>query len=129
MGTWRVDAIQRPGIVWLELDGSFNVEEMRAFANAHDQAIENLGGRDYKVFCDIRGMQPLAPECAELFERCKRFSASRSNFRGSAVHVASAIVAMQYRRTSVASGVADTELQSEEEGALWAHLGKVYRRM
>jgi hypothetical protein len=61
-------------------------------------------------------------------EEAKKYSASRPNFRGSAVLVASATIAMQHRRTSIGGGVMDTELISDDEAELRAHLARVHRR-
>src|SRR5262249_9268142 len=79
-------------------------------------------------FCDISKMLPLRPDSAVLLEAAKSHSSKQPNFRGSAVLVSGATVAMQHRRTSVSSGVMDTELISDDIAALRAHLRSVDRR-
>src|SRR5688572_16262009 len=127
MGKWNVDAERKPGILWLELEGEMTKEEMAAFVAAHNAAIDGFGGKDYKVFCDIRKLKPLSPESADLMEKAKGYSNSHRNFRGSAVWASGAVVALQHRRTSMSGGVINTELISEHELELWAHLEKVHR--
>ena len=124
---WEVDIVSEPGLVKVRLHGRFDVDDMATFVAAHNAAIEALRGTDYKVFCDIRDLLPLSPACAELMTKAKSFSDSRRNFRGSAVWVVSAIVAMQHARTSKQSGVSPTELISHDEAALRAHLATVWR--
>ena len=109
------------------MEGAIAASDMEAFVAAHNAAIDAFRGRDYRVFCDIRGLLPLSPESATIFEQAKSYSAKQKNFRGSAVWVASKLVAMQHQRTSVASGVMNTELISEDEAACWAHLAQVAR--
>jgi hypothetical protein len=128
MGKWSVDTVTRPGILRLSLEGRMTVEEMTAFVDAHNRAINGYAGADYKVWCDISKLQTLDPDCARLFERAKQYSSAHRNFRGSAVLVAGAVVALQHRRTSVGGGVMSTELISEDVVALERHLSTVYRR-
>lgn len=126
MRAWDVDTTER-GLLKLTLRGRLTVEEMTAFVRAHNTAIDGFGTRDYKVLCDLRAMQPLSPDCAELFTRAKAYSDAHPNFRGSAVWVTSALVSMQHARTSKESGVATTELISSDYEALRAHLAQVWR--
>jgi hypothetical protein len=128
MATWRVDTTSTPGIFRMTLEGRFSVEEMTAFVQAHNQAIDGYGTSDYKVWCDISKLLTLSPECASLLEKAKLYSNAHKNFRGSAVLVASALIAMQHRRTSMDGGVMDTELISQDVHALEHHLRTVYRR-
>lgn len=128
MGKWSVDTTTRPSILRLSLEGRVTVEEMTAFVDAHNHAIDGYAGADYKVWCDISRLQTLDKACADLFEKAKQYSNAHRNFRGSAVLVASAVVAMQHRRTSVGGGVMSTELISEDPVALELHLRTVYRR-
>jgi hypothetical protein len=128
MGTWHVDTASTPGILRLTLEGRFAVEEMTAFVEAHNRAIDGYGNSDYKVWCDISKLLTLSQECAGLFEKAKLYSNRHKNFRGSAVLVASAVIAMQHRRTSLDGGVMSTELISEDARALEHHLRTVYRR-
>ena len=107
--------------------GVLRADEMERFVVAHNAAIDAWAG-DYRVFCDIRDLAPLSPECAVLFERAKSHSAAARTFRGSAVVVSKRIVAMQHERTSVSGGVMDTELITDDEPAAWAHLAAVDRK-
>jgi hypothetical protein len=124
---WEVDGTSRPGIVTMRLSGIIDEKEMAEFVLAHNAAIDALGKRDYRVFCDIRDLKPLSPVASDLLEKAKAYSAAHSNFRGSAVLVSSATVAMQHRRTSTSGGVMDTELISHDEAACWAHIATVQR--
>jgi hypothetical protein len=129
VGTFSVRTDRKPGILWFEVEGFITVEVATAYVAAHKAAVDSFGDRDYKVFGDIRKMSTLTPECAALFETAKKYSNARPNFRGSAIWVSSSVlVAEQHRRTSTASGVANTELIGSDERALWAHLDKVYRK-
>jgi hypothetical protein len=127
MGSWKVDTTSEAGILRLTLAGQLSEEEMTAFVEAHNAAIDAYAGKDYRVWCDIVDMRPLAPGVALIFEQGKRYSAAQRNFRGSAVKVASATVALQHRRTSIDGGVMSTELISEDEHELRAHLRRVFR--
>ncbi len=124
---WDVDSASEPGVLRLVLRGRLSLDEMGAFVAAHNRAIDELDGADYKVFCDLRELAPLPPDCAALFEQAKRYSDAHQNFRGSAVWVTGAIVSMQHARTSRASGVLATELISSDEAALREHLASVWR--
>jgi hypothetical protein len=127
MGEWNVDGKSRPGILQLRLQGRISLPEMLAFVDAHNKAIDAFMGKDYRVFCDIRGLSSLSPECAEAFGKAKSYSNAHLNFQGSSVWVQDAITALQHRRTSDESGVLSTELISENEKALWEHLRTVRR--
>ena len=126
MRPWEVDT-STPGLLQLTLRGRISRADMVAFVAAHNAAIDGFAGRDYKVLCDLRALQPLSPECADLFAAAKTYSDAHPNFRGSAVWVASAVVSMQHARTSKSSGVATTELISADRAALDAHLAAVWR--
>jgi hypothetical protein len=128
MGSWKVDATSEPGVLRLTLIGNISEEEMRAFVLEHNSTIDAYAGADYKVWCDISQMRPLGQAAANLLESAKKHSASKPNFRGSAVKVSSATVALQHRRTSIGGGVMSTELISDDEDELRAHLKKVYRQ-
>lgn len=128
MASWTVDGTSKPGILYLRLEGVLSESDMEGFVAAHNAAVKAFGGSDYRVFCDIRGLSPLSPKQALLFEGAKAFSSGQKAFRGSAVCVSSTIVAMQHQRTSVAGGVMDTELISDDEGKCWAHLATVHRK-
>jgi hypothetical protein len=109
-------------VVTVTVVGSPDAAEMRALVTAHNSAIDALAGANYRVFCDLHAMKVLSPEAAAAFEQAKVYSSSQPNFRGSAVLVASQVVGMQHRRTSVAGGVMETELIGTDEASLWEHL-------
>ncbi|HEY2746224.1 MAG TPA: hypothetical protein VGL86_16430 [Polyangia bacterium] len=121
--------MSEPGLLRLTVRGRVNLESMRKFVVAHNATIDAFTGADYKVLCDIRAMQPLSPDVAELFGMAKVYSDAQPNFRGSAVWTTSAVVSLQHARTSKTSGVASTELISSDEKALRAHLAKVWRNV
>ena len=125
--SWEIDASSEPGLLKVILRGRMSENEMRAFVAAHSAAIDAINGKDYKVFVDIRELHPLSPACAALFEKAKACSDRHSNFRGSAVWVSGAIVALQHSRTSRTSGVFDVELRSTDEADLRRHLTSVWR--
>jgi hypothetical protein len=129
MGKFSVRTDRKPGLLWFEVEGMMSLEDAQAYVAAHNAAVDSFGGKDYKVFGDIRKMATLSPECAALFEKAKVYSASHPNFRGSAIWVAEGVItAEQHRRTSQSGGVSNTELISSDEKALWAHLDRVYRK-
>lgn len=127
MGKWNVDTKKSPGILHLQLAGQMTSDDMREFLKAHNKAIDSFAGHDYRVFCDIRELLPMKPDCAAFMEEAKKYSSTHRNFKGSAVLVASALGAMQHQRTSVSSGVIKSELISESEEACREHLLRVNR--
>ena len=129
MGHWDIDGDSSPGVLRMKLSGSVSAEEMAEFVRAHNRTIDALGETEYRVFVDLRELLPLSPDAAHVFEGAKSHSASKQNFRGSAVLVRSSLIAMQHRRTSSSSGVLDTELISDDEEACWEHLRTVARNL
>ena len=127
MGQWSVDTVSRPGVLKLTLSGQVTLAEMSELVGAHNAAIQGFATHAYRVFCDLRGLWPLSPECTEIFESAKRISSARANFQGSAVLVDARFTEMQHRRTSVSAGLADTELITEDEEAAWAFLQEISR--
>jgi hypothetical protein len=122
VGTYHVDTESQPGIVRFKLEGTLTAAEARAFVTAHNNAIDRLRNTDYVVFGDLRALRPLSPDCAEIIEQAKRYSAGRRNFRGSAILVENQVVALQHRRTSTTGGVISTELISASEEECRNHL-------
>jgi len=127
MGQYKVDATTQPGVLVIEISGALSIEETRSFVLEHNAAIDALRGGSYRVFCDLRNMLPLSPEASQQFLIAKQYSAAHAKFQGSAVLVASSLIAMQHRRTSVEGGVMESELISDDEAACWAHLRRIQR--
>ncbi len=125
MGSFAVDV--EAGVVRFRLSGNLTVAEARAFVTAHNAAIDRLGDRAYVVFGDLRDLHTLSPACAAIVEEAKHHSARKSNFRGSAILVKDALVALQHRRTSVTGGVIATELISTSEEECRQHLASLRR--
>jgi hypothetical protein len=124
---FEVDTTTTPGVIRCVLNGVLQVEDVKAFVAAHNGAVDSMRGADYKVWVDLRGMEPLSPEATEIMELAKRYSSKHPNFRGSAVLVSRATILLQHRRTSVSSGVIDSELLSDDEAECKRHLASVYR--
>jgi hypothetical protein len=116
-----------PGLLSVRLSGTIRRVEMEAFVVEHDAAVDGFNGADYRVLCDLRGLAPLSPEASAVFERAKAYSAAHRNFRGSAVLIDSALVALQHERTSTTSGVMATELITDDEAAAQRHLAAIKR--
>jgi hypothetical protein len=125
VGSFVIDVSSEPGVVRATLTGRFEHAEMLALEREAIRVLDGLANAPYRVWVDLRNLQPLSPECAAIMERIKRDSARRPNFRGSAVLVANALVSMQHRRTSVSSGVMPTEAISNNEEELRAHLARL----
>lgn len=126
---YTIDTNAMPGVLWLRLWGAIKPPEMEAFLAEHNAAIDGLGGREYRVLCDLRGLSPLSPQASSAFESAKAYSAAHMNFHGSAVLVESAVVALQHERTSTVAGVISTELITDSEEAALAHLASIDRKV
>lgn len=124
---FEVDTTSMRGVIRCVLSGALQVQDVRDFVIAHNSAVDSMRGADYKVWVDLRGMEPLSPEATEIMEQAKRYSNQHANFRGSAVLVSRATILLQHRRTSVSSGVIDSELLSDDEAECKRHLASVYR--
>jgi hypothetical protein len=111
------------------LTGALQTEDVRQFVVAHNAAVDAMRGGDYKVWLDLRGMEPLSPEATEVMEQAKSYSSKHPNFRGSAVLVNRAMILLQHRRTSVSSGLIDSELLSDDEAVCKRHLASVHRTL
>jgi hypothetical protein len=124
---FQVDTTTVRGVIRCVLTGALQTEDVREFVVAHNAAVDAMRGADYKVWVDLRGMDPLSPEATEVMEQAKIYSSKHPNFRGSAVLVNRATILLQHRRTSVSSGVIDSELLSDDEAECKRHLASVYR--
>jgi hypothetical protein len=125
---WEVDTKSMPGTIRCVLTGVVDATDVKNFVAAHNRAVDSMRGADYKVWVDLRGMEPLSPEATEIMEQAKRYSGRHPNFRGSAVLVSRATILLQHRRTSVSGGVIDSELLSDDEAECKRHLASVYRK-
>ncbi|MGO9838609.1 MAG: hypothetical protein ACLP1X_30880, partial [Polyangiaceae bacterium] len=110
---FEVDTATIRGVIRCVLTGALQTEDVRKFVDSHNAAVDAMRGADYKVWVDLRGMEPLSPEATEVMEQAKIYSSKRPNFRGSAVLVNRATILLQHRRTSLSSGVIDSELLSD----------------
>lgn len=89
--------------------------DMRELAKAHVRALEATGGMPFKMLLDLRGLHPLDPEASEMLGDMKRVAARLEGYRGRAVLVDSATVAMQQRNTTIEDGGDDRELITLDE--------------
>jgi hypothetical protein len=127
VGTWNVDIKTEPGVLRIKLAGALTVEEANAFVTAHRAAVKGFAGLGYAAWVDLSELSPMRPEVADVVESAKRHSTLQANFRGSAVLVSGATVAMQTRRMAKSSGSIVTELISEDSVALREHLRTLMR--
>lgn len=128
MGEWRIDVTSEPGVLRVKLAGALTAQEITEFASAHNAAIDDFRGADYKLWLDLSEMEPLCAEGTSIIEQAKRYSSAHTNFRGSSAFISEGTVALQHRHTSIRSGVIASELISDDLSALRAHLQSVYRR-
>ena len=126
---FEVDTTTMRGVIRCVLTGALRTEDVREFVVAHNAAVDAMRGGDYKVWLDLRGMEPLSPEATEVMEQAKSYSSKHPNFRGSAVLVNRAMILLQHRRTSVSSGLIDSELLSDDEAVCKRHLASVHRTL
>lgn len=112
---WRVAYEPSQRLLILELKDQVGVGEMRALARAHARALEATGGEDFRVLVDLRGLYPLDSQAAELLSDMKRVAAHLAGYRGRAVLVDSATVAMQQRNTTLEEGGDDAEIITMDE--------------
>jgi hypothetical protein len=127
MGQWHVDGKSEPGVLRIVIHGMLNDLEGEAFFNGHNAAVDAFGASDYRVLCDLRAQLPMSPEATAWMEKAKLYSASKPNFRGSAVLVTRQLVAMQHRRTTVSAGIDATEFVTDDEAQARAYLATVAR--
>ena len=85
MGSWSVDNKTEGGVLRMRVAGRMSIEEMREFVAAHKRAVDDFAGADYRVWCDLRDLHPLQPECSALFEQVRQYGLKHQNCRGSAV--------------------------------------------
>lgn len=115
MGTFQLDARTQPGVLIVRAEGPFTEHEMHSFVVAHNAAVNAVRGVPFRVFVDVRGLIPLAPEVADLGTMAMAHSASQPNFLGAAVLVDSALIAMQHRRGAQEAGVRGLLISHDEE--------------
>ena len=107
---WRVEYDPLERVLTLLLSREVRELEMRGLARAHAQALEATGGQRFRVLADLRGMHPLDGEASAIFSDMKRVAAHLPSYRGRAVLVDSATVAMQQRNATLADGGDPLEL-------------------
>jgi hypothetical protein len=107
---WRIDYDPTQRLLTLRLSQEVREVEMRALARSHAQALEATAGHAFRVFVDMRGLHPLDLEGAAIFADMKRVAAKLDGYRGRAVLVDSATVAMQQRNATLEDGGDPTEL-------------------
>jgi hypothetical protein len=107
---WRIDYDPGQRLLTLRLAQEVREVEMRALARSHAQALEATGGQVFRVLVDLRGLHPLDVEAAAIFGDMKRVAAKLEGYRGRAVLVDSATIAMQQRNTTLEDGGDPSEL-------------------
>jgi hypothetical protein len=107
---WRIEYDPTERLLTLHLAREPRRGEMDALAQAHAKALEATGGQDFRVLVDLRGLPPLGARAAALLGDMKRVAARLPGYRGRAVLVDSATVAMQQRNTTLEEGGDPTEL-------------------
>lgn len=112
---WRIEYDPAQRLLTMRLTREVRESDMRALARAHAQALEATGGEPFFVFADLRGLFPLDAEAAAIFADMKRVARALEGYRGRAVLVDSATVAMQQRNATLEDGGDDSELITLDE--------------
>lgn len=114
---WRIEYDPGQRLLTIRLTQEVREVEMRALARSHAQALEATGGQPFRVLVDLRGLHPLDLDAAAIFGDMKRVAGKLDGYKGRAVLVDSATIAMQQRNTTLEDGGDPTELitlESEE---------------
>ena len=82
MGTFKVDARTKPGVLICSFEGSFSEEEVVAFVARHNAAVRSFGSAEYRVLVDLREMLPLSPEAAAVIGTSQNVLALRDPTSG-----------------------------------------------
>jgi hypothetical protein len=107
---WRVEYDPEQRLLCVQLARQVVPREMREVARVHALALEATGGAPYWVLLDLRGLYPLDGQAAEILADVKRVGASLAGYRGRAVLVDSATIAMQQRNQTMEDGGDASEL-------------------
>lgn len=112
---WYVEYDPGARVLTVRLTQQVTAANMRQIMRVHVQALSSTSGEPFRVLADLRGLAPLDREAATLFAEVKRAAAALPGYRGRAVLVDSATVALQQRRTSVEHQSDATELITPDE--------------
>ncbi|MCZ7683762.1 MAG: hypothetical protein M5U28_35350 [Sandaracinaceae bacterium] len=112
---WRIEYDPGQHLLMVRLAREVREVDMRALARAHAQALEATGNQSFYVLADLRGLFPLDGEAAAIFSDMKRVAAKQRGYRGRAVLVDSATIAMQQRNATLEDGGDAAELITMDE--------------
>ncbi len=107
---WRVEYDPRERLLTLRLTREVRLFDMRTVARAHAQALESSGGQRFRVLADLRGLHPLDPDSAAVFQDMKRVAAQVAGYAGRVILTDSATIAMQQRNSTLEDGGDSSEL-------------------
>ena len=119
---WYVEFDPTKKLLTLRLGAMVTAQGVRQLMRAHAQALAATGGSEFGVLADLRGLAPLDREAANLFSEIKRSAVALPGFRGRAVLVDSATIALQQKRTSMDMDASQFELVTTDEGEALQHL-------
>src|SRR5687768_16369336 len=101
---WRIEYEPGQRLLTMRVTQEVREAEMRALARSHAQALESTGGQPFTVLADLRGLHPLDVEAVAIFADMQRVAQRLDGYRGRAVLVDSATIAMQQRNTTREEG-------------------------
>ena len=101
---WRIEYEPDEGLLTIQLAKQVAPPEMRELGLAHAKALEATGGQPFHVLLDLRGLYPLDGQSAELLSDMRRVAGSLEGYRGRAILVDSATIAMQQRNATMEDG-------------------------
>lgn len=119
---WRIEYDPTQRVLTMRLAREVREIDMRALARAHSQALEATAGQPFSVLADLRGLFPLDTETAAIFSDMKRVAAKLEGYRGRAVLVDSATIAMQQRNSTLEDGGDPSELITVDEQEARRHV-------
>lgn len=119
---WRIEYEPDESLLTLVLTRHVTPPEMKELGRAHARALESTGGRPFGVLVDLRGLYPLDGQSAELLSDMRRVAASLEGYRGRAVVVDSATIAMQQRNATMEDGGDELEVITWQLDEARAHV-------